>query len=257
MSLKKINGFLGWDTGILLVIPSFILLACTEPEGVKSKIEINLSHTVGAEPLHLDSLMYRNKALNVFSVEELRYYLSGFKLKFKKNISPKSIDQFKYIDVRDTSEGKFTLELDGEGKLEYLEMVLGFSPENNHWDYLPSTQENINMKWPLHLGGGYHFLKLEGWVKQSQDSLLSYTVHLGASPEENLELNIRFAPDSELEINSDRTLKLNLAMDVLGWLDGPNIYNVLKAGETMTNDSLKHVLLENGAINTFSLSVAN
>jgi hypothetical protein len=49
---------------------------------------------------------------------------------------------------------------------------------------LSTTLDNLNMAWPTAMGGGYHFLKMEGHYLDSLNTNQGYAIHIGKN--ENL-----------------------------------------------------------------------
>ena len=98
------------------------------------------------------------------------------------------------------------------------------------------------MAWPDVMGGGYHFLKLEGHYKK--DSLLAgYAMHIGQN---GFRVSVGLHCNLILPQNGDADF--NMTMNVNEWFKNPNIYNFNTDGVfTMGDTILMKKLLQNGA----------
>ena len=101
---------------------------------------------------------------------------------------------------------------------------------------------NMNMAWPDPLGGGYHFMKLEGKYEDLNLEWRGYTVHLGDNGNQSPNL----ITDVSITVSSAST-SLGLIMDFNEWFDNPKLYDFNVDGNyTMAIDSLMKKVSENG-----------
>ncbi len=98
------------------------------------------------------------------------------------------------------------------------------------------------MIWPVEMGGGYHFTKLEGRYKLPGNGNCGYAVHLGT----NNMLMLHNKLDVSLGLKANSSDTLFLTMNINEWFTNPNTYNFLVQGNyTMGNDTLMLMLKEN------------
>jgi len=96
---------------------------------------------------------------------------------------------------------------------------LGIDSTRNKIFALPATTDNLNMAWPDIMGGGYHFIKLEGYYIDTINVKRGFAVHLGKNT--NL-ASIKIShPMSQKTANQ----KYVLAFDVNEVFTNPYIYN--------------------------------
>ena len=134
---------------------------------------LRMDHHVDGQPLIFDSLMYMNDAGHAYSITRLEYYISDLHL---IGASSHSVDGPYYVNARNGT----TVELSALpiGVHDSASLLLGLPPGLNTTGGLPVTMENNAMAWPEPMGGGYHFIKLEGHFMNGNNSS-GYAMHIG------------------------------------------------------------------------------
>jgi len=125
-----------------------------------------------------------------------------------------------------------------------------------------SNPPEVNFAWPTLLGGGYHYMQINGrWWNGSMENPL--TLHTGRGQLRDSSDNIigyvdnsfRIEiPISSFTLNANKTQSLTLVMDVARWFDTPNLYMISYYGNAiMQNQEAQSKLRANGE-NVFSIS---
>jgi hypothetical protein len=110
----------------------------------------------------------------------------------------------------------------------------------NKTDALPANTENISMVWPDAMGGGYHFMKMEGYFKDGTTTP-GYAMHLGTNA---CKFNCKVY--SSININND-THNLNMEMNINEWYRNPQNFNFNTDGNyIMGNMPLMMKIVNNG-----------
>ncbi|MBK9282991.1 MAG: hypothetical protein IPM51_01580 [Sphingobacteriaceae bacterium] len=151
-----------------------------DPSYTKAKITIQM--TSGANAVIWDSLNYTNAAGNKFSVSTANFFISGIVL--KSATKTYASNKVFYIDAKVSSKAHFWLDSIPPNDYTEISFYLGLDKNTNKSNSLPATVDNSNMAWPDLMGGGYHFLKLEGTYLDSANVTKGYAIHLGRN--ENL-----------------------------------------------------------------------
>lgn len=88
------------------------------------------------------------------------------------------------------------------------------------------------MEWPQLMGGGYHFLKLEGnYIDNS--ATYGYAMHLGTN---NCLIPIKlFSP---IHISNDAKTKLKLKMNINEWFKNPHLFDFNLDANNIMGDSI-------------------
>lgn len=201
-------------------------------------LAINVGCQVDGKQLYFDSLMYTNAAGNQYSVTKVHYYLSRFRLYKEGNVKYSS-DTIIYVDAEQAMN--FLFRNVPVMTYDSLSFHIGLDEAQNKSNSLPATTENVNMGWPDVMGGGYHFLKLEGhWIDSSRK--LGYAMHIG-----NNGFLVRAGVTTNIEVQGGKTISRKLMMNINEWFAHPNTYNLATDGVySMGNVQLMKKLSENG-----------
>jgi hypothetical protein len=240
-------------TAIVLVTAS-LLFSCQKKENkvellpaVYSSLEIKLDYTVDNAALLNGQMNYTTAAGYNYSVTKLVYYLSRVSL-VKQDNSKIEIGEYQFCDAFDPSLNRLYFRHIPAGDYKAIVFNIGLDSSLNISNRLPATTENINMQWPDPMGGGYHFLMLEGYFTDSTGTN-GYAVHLGTNkPLINIML------DKSLHFEENSHLSFNLVMNVNEWFRTPDVYDFVKDGNyTMGNQTTMMKIARNGK-DVFSIS---
>jgi hypothetical protein len=172
-------------SGLLLLVAVLFFHSCVKsdipPDFSKAKFTVKIN--CGGNAVLWDSLHCVNAAGNVYSLQTLHFYISNIQLKTKEGKVYNSNKEF-YIDPSQDSKNFFQLDSIPAGNYSEMQFYIGLSPTQNISNALPNTTDNVNMAWPMMMGGGYHFMKMEGHFIDSSNVKLGYAIHLGKN--ENL-----------------------------------------------------------------------
>lgn len=204
-------------------------------------IELSVSHKVDNQILVFDTIRYQNAAGNKFSVTRLQYYISSCRF-HKADGSSLLINNITYVDARD---GISTIHFTGVpvGNYTGISFLIGIDSAQNKSNALPDTENNINMAWPDVMGGGYHFIKLEGHYLNTLNAEKGFTVHLGTYPA----LVTHNILNATITIVKNQTSTHQLVMNINEWFTAPYNYNFNTDGNyTMGNGPLMDLIKNNG-----------
>ncbi len=112
------------------------------------------------------------------------------------------------------------------------------------------------MFWPEYLGGGFHYLKLNGkWLDQNGDTKV-YNFHLGIGQEYDDEGVITGFVQNYFEVDFKRmfftveagqSIRVELLMDVDKWFTSPHDFDFnVWGGDIMQNQQAMEIGCENG-----------
>lgn len=148
-----------------------------------SSAKIALSVNCDNISIIYDSLNYTNSSGNIYSIHNINLYISNISIKRDDGFLYKSKQIF-YMDPN--INGKNILQIDSIPKGNYNEIrfLVGIDSTRNIDFGMPTTTDNLNMAWPSAMGGGYHFIKIEGHYLDSINVTKGYAIHLGKN--ENL-----------------------------------------------------------------------
>lgn len=231
----------------LLVIVIFGVQCKKDSPVVLQQVTFQMDHSIAGVPLIEDTLQYMNTAGNAYSVTRLEYYISALRL-VKETGDTLAIEKVHYINAFQGANYQWTVTIP-EGRYTDLLFHIGLAPEQNVSYTLPPTTENINMAWPDVMGGGYHFMKLEGRYMDGTQKQKGFAMHLGMN-----EWLVTPVLPIAMEVTGHSSTCL-LQMDINEWFDHPHRYDFnIQGNYTMGIDSLMQQLSENGR-SVFSITV--
>lgn len=210
------------------------------PAPTTGSLKLELIHEVDDKPLAYDTLLYINAAGNRYSVTRLFYYLSAFRFVPVSGATVYTRDVF-YVDA----SRKQDILLTGipAGFYKGFQPVIGIDAALNVHGKLTNSIENINMLWPDEMGGGYHFLKLEGRYDNAQKQINGFSVHLGTN--EAL-VNHQFIPLT-FEVSEGKITTIRLFMNLNEWFANDYQFDFNKDGNyTMGIAGLMKLVANNG-----------
>jgi len=230
---------------ILAILLMILLGACAKEDEQPVPVPaadmiLQVRHQAGADSLVLERTFYKNSSGNALRVTKLKYFLSGFVL-YAAGRPAYSYEVPQLIHAAYPGENIPVLPDVPFGKYDSLRLSLGVIPAWNSSGSITLQPNNYGMYWPEELGGGYHFMKLEGhWTHDS--GFGTYAFHIGQN--ENI---VTCTLPLELEHRDERPGKLRLTMDILEWFDHPYRYDLrYEDGYTMANGPQMAILKRNG-----------
>jgi hypothetical protein len=233
-----------------------------DPADEYGSVKIDFTHYVEGLPLLRDSFNYVNAAGNPYQVNNLMYFISDITL-FKSDGTKKMIDSPKsiyYIDI----ETPGTLSWSPEDKIlagdyDSISFTFGINEEKNKSNLFVNPPE-ANMMWPDILGGGYHYMQMNGRWKDPASDIQLFSCHLGigqlykgntTNPDSIYAFVQNYfrvsLPGSSLQIKKDQTTHFELRMNIDSWFKTPHIYDHnYWGGAIMQLQPAMQMLKENG-----------
>ena len=169
-----------------------------------------------------------------------RYAHHSASIRFSKNGAVvHGEDTVLYVDA--LAAAGLTLEGLPEGSVDSVSFYIGIPADRNVHGAIPPTAANVAMEWPDAMGGGYHFLKLEGHWTQG-GAPLGYAAHLGTN-----RWLIPTGVRATLQLPGGGERKAALTMEINGWFESPHTYSFANDGVyTMGDSVLMRRIAENG-----------
>ena len=219
---------------LLVIVLALLAVACTKPKET-AEISLNLGYEINGKPLVTDTLYYENEAGNQFLITEIQWFLSNIEL---KNVAGDwimlhqpgladtlDISRVYYIDT-DIPESQ-TLHSSSVkvGHYTAIRFTFGLDETDNQTGLFTDPPES-EMFWPDMLGGGYHYMKLNGKYLNTESHLAPLAIHLGIGQNEDctefyqnyfiVELPIDFT----VKANTENQLDLTMVID--NWFRNPH-----------------------------------
>lgn len=243
----------------LFIVAVFLLTSC-DPDPKTGDVAIHFTHYVDQSPLQLNQQIYSNAAENPYQVNEVKYFVS--KLYFittdNKLVKVEQDAGLHYVDLNYPATTSWSIKNIEEGEYQAVQFVFGLDEEDNQSNRFPNAPE-CNFFWPQHLGGGYHYMQINGKWQPPAGNLKNFNFHTGIG---QLYYSNVLAIDSiyayvhnyialtvpvSFTINKDKTSNLELRMNLDQWFKDPYVYDFNYFGSSiMQNQNAQSVIKANG-----------
>ena len=255
--------FMDMKNLLLLLAGMVVIMMCAcdgenpEPEPADhGKIIFTFLHKVENGNLTIDTLIYTNAAGNYFLITEVQYFISDVTLHHADG-SAFLIDDWKDIhyvdhDIPSTMTWDVFDKIPA-GSYDSISFMFGISQEKNISLMLVNPPER-DMFWPDVLGGGYHYLKLNGkWLNDGMIQNIPFEFHLGIGQIYSgdsinvnditgfVHNNFRVTlPGSSFQVTAGDTLNIAMTMNIEQWFTDPHTidfstfpFNIMQCQECM------------------------
>lgn len=226
---------------------ALIAASCIKPT-CHGNLDVRISYTANGEPLVTDTLAYTNEAGNRYLVTEVQWFISNVSL-CDENGDTHPLGHIFYIDTNIPESQTLTVASLPCGHYTTLRFTFGLDQEDNVTGLFVNPPEN-NMFWPEALGGGYHYMKLNGKYLDASDNLVPLNIHLGIG--QNADHTQFYQNYFTVELPIDINIKegenhLFLDMNIDHWFCNPHVYDFNTFGSAiMQNQKAQCILKENG-----------
>ena len=246
----------------IYIITLFILvfMSCDKDnDTVQANITFNFTHAWDETPItnaNFNTIQYTNTSGQDMSIEKLRYLIS--KITFQKsNGELVTLEGYNLVDVTNNENLTFaptaTIET---GTYSNVSFTFGFDNDDNYnqnYTDLNSVSWNV----PELLGGGYHYMQLEGKFLDQTDTETGYAYHTIRAVDnsgDNLVFQDTFFQVDLGEVTITDDAVFNIEMNIAEWFKTPNIWNLNTLNNMlMPNFDAQIMMYENGQ-NVFSLT---
>ena len=247
---------------LVITIISLVFTACKKEEGCtdfaatnynadaeedngscKYNLSLNFTHTVDGNALETDTMIYTNQIGQNYSVQTLRYLLSDITLHSVKGAST-LLDEVHFITLSDPST--FNLDIQDINSSNYtaISFTMGLDSLKNITDNYLNESFFPSFAWPDFMGGGYHYMQLEG---DYTTAFQGYATHTGGTDGLDFSFTKNF-PIALNIANANKTIIIN--MEINNWYS--NTINLTTDG-IMDNADKQALLQANGIADVFSV----
>lgn len=258
---------------IILLVSALTLNGCKkdkDPEpSPAGNVVFVFSHLVNGAPLIENEWGYTNEAGNPYQITELKYFISDvtfYRHDGAKTLVHQDKDIF-YIDedMPDTKTIHFVDPIPA-GDYDSISFIFGIPAEKNQ-SFMFVNPPEVNMFWPEVLGGGYHYMMMNGKWLDTLAVPQPFNLHLGMGQLYhgntcNPDSIYAFVPNdfpvslkgSAFSISDGETFTFNVQMHIESWFKTPHTFDFnYWGGAIMMNQAAMQTVRENGA-DVFSIT---
>jgi hypothetical protein len=233
--MKTPSGLIpGIRISLLLLIVT-LLTGCTEKDEKNGNITLKFEHYADGLPLVRDSMMYLNAAENPYEITEIMYFISRVRLYHHDGriIELTADSPFHYVnpDFPETLTWK-SIEEAPEGTYDSLTFTFGLSSADNQSNRFVNPPES-NMAWPEILGGGYHYMMMNGFYEDNEGNRKTNNFHLGIGQMINgsdtvfIDNSFSVNPQGEnFTISWGAITTATITMNIESWFETPEVYDL-------------------------------
>lgn len=248
-------------TLLIMALASMLAASCTKPAGY-GNVKVGIDYSINGNPLILDTLHYVNEAGNTFMVTEIQWFLSEMELQDERGdwhtlqhrdvttVRPIPQDRIFYIDTNLPESQLLEMTSIPVGHYKAMRFTFGLNESDNQTGLFVNPPES-NMFWPDPLGGGYHYMKLNGKYLDENEQLAPLSIHIGIGQNEDQtsfyqnHFTVELPIDFTVSENAENQIGLTMIID--NWFRSPNLYDFNTWGSAiMQNQAAQQALKENG-----------
>ena len=233
-------------------------------------ISFSFTHLVDGMALQKDNMKYVNAAGNPYEINQVMYFISDVTL-HKSDGTKKLISDWKdihYVDIDIPETLKWDVYDDiPAGAYDSVSFVFGITGEKNK-SFMFVNPPEVNMMWPDILGGGYHYMMINGSWKDDANVIKSYAFHMGIGQlykSNVIEVDSIYAfvqnyfsvklPNSAFTVEANKTRQIEIIMNIDSWFKTPHIYDHnYWGGAIMQNQPAMQMAKENG-VDVFKIGI--
>ena len=265
---------------ILLILGcSLIFSACkkdTSNTQLTTNLTINFTQTVDGVDLITNTMIGWAFGIN-YDVQTLKYLISNITLHADDG-NTLLLDEVHFIDISDVSTFSFIYQDVPNNRYTSISFDMGLDSTKNISNFYVNEDFHSTMFWPEPMGGGYHYMKLEGAYTNNPPSSAStfYNTHTGGTMGADYSFynhlpqsitTIGDPPNSLININDEvGDVSIDINMEINNWYQTPNditfssYWFIDMAGDTisgiMGNMQKQMQLQANGRVDVFSVTAS-
>lgn len=239
----------------LLVLIAVLFFACGEDEKIElenPQISFHFKHYYKSQTLDVRSdnnLIYTNEMGNPWNVKSIKYFISKL-IVYKDNGEAYDVNMYKLINPAEsnTSYQEYVLKDIPEGHYNKVSFIFGIDSARNKLLGLGNNSEVNSMEWPDPLGGGYHFMMMDGVFKRKDSVLSGYGIHLGKNGNQ-------YKAEFPIDFNASKgaNANINILVNIDQWFDGLNKIDLNDGYGYIMESNEKQLLFKQNASRVFSL----
>ena len=246
-------------TLLILILLVAAFGSCTKPVDF-GNISVGIHYSVNGKPLVTDTLCYESEAGNQFLITEIQWFLSNIELKNEAGdwimlhqsglADTLDISRVYYIDTDIPESQTLHSSPVKVGHYTAIRFTFGLDESDNQTGLFTDPPES-EMFWPDMLGGGYHYMKLNGKYLNAEGRLAPMAIHLGIGQNEDCTefyqnyFIVELPVDFTVKANTENQLDLTMVID--NWFRNPNTIDFNEFGShIMQNQTAQRMLSSNG-----------
>ncbi|RCT53530.1 MbnP family protein [Winogradskyella sp. KYW1333] len=206
--------------------------------------------------INFNAIQYINENGDLLSIERLRYVVSD--IIFSNEERTIELDIYNLIDVTN-NDMSFTPQEPVPTGTYNVSFTFGLDNEDNSENLIDLNSESFNV--PDNLGGGYHYMQLDGKFINSSMEEQGYNYH-AIRAVENLGPNATFPQDTFFSVDLGNivindNVEVEVEMNIAEWFKTPNLWDLNELNQMLMPNTSAQILMYQNGQNVFSLGNVN
>jgi len=197
---------------------------------------------------------YTNLNGEVLKITKLRYLISKVILHSNEG-DDLEIEGYNLIDISDSNTLSVVKDIEIQDvTYNRISFIYGFNEEDNIDAAYPDLN-TASWNWPSMLGGGYHFMQLEGNFINSNGEQQTYAYHNGTARVSEGVFEQNFITVTVNNLTITRDTELSIHMNIAEWFKNPNTWNLNIYNSALMGNYDAQILMNENGQSVFSVSV--
>jgi len=202
--------------------------------------------------INFNAIQYTNENGDLLSIERLRYVVSD--IIFSNDERTIELDMYNLIDVTN-KDMSFTPQQSIPPGSYNVSFTFGLDNEDNSENLIDLNSESFNV--PDNLGGGYHYMQLDGKFINSNMEEQGYNYHAiravdNPGPNPTFPQDTFFSVDlGTIAINNNTEIEVE--MNIAEWFKTPNLWDLNVLNQMLMPNSSAQIFMYQNGPNVFSL----
>jgi len=210
---------------------------------------------------NFNTIQYTNAFGNQLSISKLRYLISNVKFhRGHPHHDVVSTTGYKLIDL--TVPGSTIFQINepmSKGEYEGISFTIGFIAADNISNFYTDLNA-ATWNWPAMLGGGYHYMQLEGQFINSSSATVNYAFHYGTAREITATNDTIFHPNfgtadlsnTAFQFTADAA-EVHLFVNIDEWFKNPNTWDLNQFSTALMPNFQAQTMMQQNAASVFVL----
>lgn len=214
------------------IIAAMIACSCNNDDDDNTPVNVSLLFNfsqnwegTNVSAVDIGTTIFTNENNDQLTIARLRYLISNIQLTNSDGVTT-DIEGYQLVDLSDASTLSFAPNVSVLEGSYTMSFVYGFNEEDNVGGAYPDLNA-ASWNWPAELGGGYHFMQMDGQYDVDTTAPMPYNYHNGTAKvsdgvfEQNF---VEVTIPNLIEVSEGGTIEI--IMDISEWYKNPYTWDL-------------------------------
>ncbi len=252
--------------GMALLACLFLGITACKPDPMQGSLTLAFRFSFQGQSVVFDTVAYRIASGESIRIDNIQFFISDVYLQKSTGERipfARYADNIHYVDSDLPETWQWISAQDiPAGVYDRVEFVYGIDSARNR-SFMFRNPPESNMFWPESMGGGYHYMKINGYwgLPGSTDCDSTFGFHTGIGQsyqgEEIVALHHNHVPLQDtlrFFLTDGARQELVVDMEVSQWFENPRIWSFSRFGGHIMRDQQAQEVIKENAWNVFSVT---